>query len=153
LFAEEQITVTVRELNAPPVLDPIANQTVDEGSLLRLPLTATDPDVPANTLTFSLDPVTPAGASIDPATGVFTWTPTEAQGPGSTPIPGRVPDNGPPALSDSKTFPVTVNEVNQPPVLNPIGNRTVNEGGLLTFTASASDPDLPANRLTFSLDP
>ncbi len=37
-------------------------------------------DLPANTLTFSLSGE-PAGASIDPNTGVFTWTPTEAQGP------------------------------------------------------------------------
>ncbi|MCC7018063.1 MAG: putative Ig domain-containing protein, partial [Rhodospirillales bacterium] len=35
---------------------------------------------PANDLTFSLIGA-PLGASIDPDTGVFTWTPTEAQGP------------------------------------------------------------------------
>ena len=34
----------------------------------------------------------------------------------------------------------------------PIGNQTVNEGSTLTFTATATDADLPANTLTFSLD-
>ena len=38
------------------------------------------------------------------------------------------------------------------PVLAAIGNKTVNEGSLLTFTATATDADLPANTLTFSLD-
>ena len=42
---------------------------------------ASDPDVPANTLSFSLLGA-PAGATIHPATGAFSWTPTEAQGPG-----------------------------------------------------------------------
>jgi hypothetical protein len=38
--------------------------------------------------------------------------------------------------------------LNQPPVLDPIGNRTVNEGELLTFTVSATDPD--GDPLTYS---
>src|SRR5205807_5665924 len=57
------------------------------------PSTATDHDLPANTLTFSLVGA-PAGASIDAATGVFTWTPSEAQGPGSYSFQVRVTDDG-----------------------------------------------------------
>jgi hypothetical protein len=45
--------------------------------------TATDPDLPAQTLTFSLVGA-PAGAAIDSSSGVFSWTPTEAQGPART---------------------------------------------------------------------
>jgi len=37
---------------------------------------------------------------------------------------------------------------NNPPVLNPIGNKVINEGELLEFTISASDPD--GDPLTFS---
>ncbi|MBN1321378.1 MAG: hypothetical protein JXA87_11120, partial [Thermoleophilia bacterium] len=41
---------------------------------------------------------------------------------------------------------------NTPPVLNHIATpRTVNEGGLLEFTVTASDVDTPAQTLTFSL--
>ena len=57
----------------------------------------------------------------------------------------RVTDNGSPALSDSETISITVNEVNVAPVLAAIGNKTVDEGSLLTFTATATDADLPAN--------
>jgi len=52
---------------------------------------ATDGDVPTQTLTFSLVGG-PAGASIDGSTGVFSWTPSEAQGPGTFPFSVRVSD-------------------------------------------------------------
>ena len=80
LSDEEEITVEVKEVNQAPVLDAIANKTVDEETALGFTATATDPDIPANAFSFSLDGA-PAGASIT-AAGVFTWTPTEAQGPG-----------------------------------------------------------------------
>ena len=55
----------------------------------------------------------PAGAAIDPVSGVFTWTPTEAQGPGVYTFDVVVTDNGTPAASDSETITVTVGEVNE----------------------------------------
>ncbi len=45
-------------------------------------------------------------------------------------------------------FTVTAPEVNRPPVLSPIGDKTVQEGQILTFTVSATDPD--GNALTYS---
>ncbi|MCI0461807.1 MAG: putative Ig domain-containing protein [Gemmataceae bacterium] len=129
------------------------NQTVDEETLLSFTAAATDPDIPANTLTFSLDAGAPAGASIDAATGVFTWTPTEAQRPGSYPITVRVSDNGTPKLFDEETITVTVNEANVALVLAAIGNRSGTVGASITFTATATDADVPANSLTFTLDP
>ena len=54
-------------------------------------------------------------------------------------------------LTDSETITVTVNEVNVAPVLAAIGNKTVNEESELTFTATATDHDEPAQTLTFSL--
>ncbi len=77
---------------------------------------ATDADVPANRLLFSLSGE-PAGASIDPNSGVFTWTPTEAQGPNSYTFDVVVTDDGTPNLADSESITVTVNEVNVAPVL------------------------------------
>jgi len=148
----ETIEVLVGEVNEPPVLATIGGLSVDEGNLLTFTASATDPDTPANTLTFSLNAGAPPGASIDPQTGVFTWVPTEAQGPGAFNITVRVTDDGTPNLDDFETIDVLVGEVNEPPVLGAIGNKSVDEGSLLTFTASASDPDVPANTLTFSLD-
>ncbi|MFN7141423.1 MAG: peptidoglycan DD-metalloendopeptidase family protein, partial [Limisphaerales bacterium] len=89
-----------------------------------------------NVLTYSLEPGAPEGATIHPSTGVFTWTPTEQQGPGVYEIGVRVTDNGVPAMFDTKTFTVTVNEVNQAPVLASISDKIVNAGSTLVFTNS-----------------
>ena len=152
LSAMQTFTVTVNEVNAAPVLAAIAAQTVNEGSVLTVTPAATDTDLPANALSFSLGSGAPVGAAINPTTGVFTWTPLESQGPGTFNITVQVSDNAvPAALTDSKTFTVTVSEINQAPSLSSIGSQSVTEGNRLTLTASASDPDLPANTLTYSL--
>src|SRR5439155_1115020 len=150
--ASRTFAIHVAEVNLAPALAAIADQSVDEGSLLQLTASATDADVPANTLAFSLDAGAPAGAAINAATGVFSWTPTVAQGPADYTVTVRVTDNGVPALSASRTLSIHVSESNLAPVLAAIGAKSVNEGAPLTFTASATDADLPANTLTFSLD-
>jgi hypothetical protein len=147
----ETITVTVNEVNLAPVLNAIGNQSVDELVLLSLTATATDSDKPDNTLTFSLADGSggsvPSGAAITTG-GAFTWTPTELQGPNSYTFDVCVSDG---TVSDCETITVTVNEVNVAPTLNAIGPKVVNELVLLSFTATASDADLPGNSLAFSL--
>ena len=106
LSDSETITVTVGEVNQAPVLGAIGDQSIDEGSTLSFTATATDDDTPANTLTFSLGAGAPAGASIDPETGEFTWTPGEDQGPGEYEITIIVTDDGTGTLSDSETITV-----------------------------------------------
>src|SRR6185312_12189394 len=59
----------------------------------------------------------PVGAGINATTGVFNWTPSEAQGPGIYSIDVVVEDNGSPVLADRETIEITVNEVNQAPEL------------------------------------
>ncbi|MCX6930838.1 MAG: hypothetical protein NT154_47690, partial [Verrucomicrobia bacterium] len=105
------------------------------------------------TLTYTLGTGAPTNASVNPATGVFFWTPTEAQGPSTNSISVIVTDNSSPSASTTNSFVVTVLETNSSPVLAPIPDRTIYAGGTVTFTNSATDPDLPANTLTYSLDP
>jgi hypothetical protein len=62
--------------NEPPVFVEVADQTVVEGGELRFTLEATDPDLPPQTLTFSVGAL-PAGASFDPATREFVWLPVD----------------------------------------------------------------------------
>src|SRR5262249_12711157 len=148
-FLEKVFAIAVTNINEQPVLGAIGNKSVDEQTTLTFTATASDADLPANTLTFSLVGA-PAGASITSG-GVFSWTPTEDQGPGSYTFDVVVPAHGTPALSDSKTITVAVKEVNLAPVLDPIGNKTADELTTLSFTATATDLDLPVNALTFSL--
>jgi hypothetical protein len=148
----ETITILVNEANLPPNLSAIGNKASNEGTLLTFRATANDPDLPTQTLTFTLDPGAPNGATINPSTGDFAWTPTEEQGPGSYPITVRVTDNGSPTLSDSETITITVAEVNSPPTTTPVANQTVAKGDLLAVQITALDADLPAQTLSFSLD-
>src|SRR5205807_167523 len=120
LSDNETIQITVSNAppaNQPPVLTTIGPKSVTAGTSLAFTAQAQDPD--GNTLAFGLDAGAPAGATINAASGAFTWTPTAAQ-VGTFPITVRVTDNGTPPLSDSETIQVTVNAVppvNQPPVL------------------------------------
>jgi hypothetical protein len=107
----------------------------------------------ARTLTYSLGAGTPTNASVNPTTGIFTWTPTEAQGPSANSISVIVTDNSSPPLRITNTFMVTVLETNSAPVLAAIPDRKIHAGSTFTFTNSASDADLPANTLSYSLDP
>jgi len=154
LSDSETIQVTVAEVNAAPTLDPVGNKTIDELTLLSFAAVGHDTDVPAQTLTYSLVGA-PTGTAINPATGAFTWTPTEAQGPSPTvndyTFDVCVSDTV--AVPTCETIKVTVNEVNVAPVLTAIGNKTIDELALFTYQAAATDADLPSNTLTFSLDP
>jgi hypothetical protein len=102
-------------------------------------------------LSFSLDSGAPANATIDAATGVFSWTPTEAQGPASYRITIRVTDDSSPALSSTGAFTAAVLETNSAPVLASVPTQIVYAGNTLVVTNMATDSDLPANLLTFSL--
>lgn len=144
---EWRFIVPLAEANAAPVLAPIPAQTVNEGDLLAFTASATDADLPANILTYSLLNA-PAGATIAGETGVFTWTPTEAQGPGAYSFTVRVSDG---FLNQDQPVSVTVNESNLAPVLTAVPTQTVNKGAVLSFTANATDADLPANTFTYSL--
>jgi len=148
---EEEFTITVNGVNQAPELAAIGNKTVNELATLTFQATATDADVPANTLAYSLgQPETgnyPTGATLSTA-GAFSWAPTEAQGPGIYRVKVIVSDG---TAKDEEEIQLQVNEVNQAPALAPITNQTVAAQSKLEFTASAQDADLPANTLTFSL--
>ena len=83
-------------------------QTIHAGGTLVITNTAVDSDVPVQTLTFSLDPGAPAGASIDATNGVFVWGTTAAQANNTDSATVRVTDNGTPCLSDAKSFTISV---------------------------------------------
>jgi hypothetical protein len=131
--------------NRPPVLNPIGSKTVDEGAMLQFTVTGSDPD--GNNLAYSASNL-PAGASFDPATQVFTWTPDYGQAGNYPNVLFTVTDNGTPPQSGYESITITVGDVNRPPVLNPIGSKTVDEGAMLQFTVTGSDPD--GNNLAYS---
>jgi PKD domain/FlgD Ig-like domain/Putative Ig domain len=145
----ETIQATISQVDDPPQLLPIGNQTVNEQRDLAIQVHATDPA--QNSLTYSLGPGAPTGATIHPTSGLFEWRPTEAQGPGVYPMTITVSSsaNG---RSDSETIQVTVNELNFAPEVNEPSDMTVTEGATATQQLTAFDPDIPVQTLTFSKD-
>lgn len=95
--------------NRPPVFpsgsaDP---QQVRVGGLLRKESGAIDPDGASQTLSYRLG-TTLAGASVDPLTGRFDWSPMVAQAGRIHSVEIIVTDSGSPALSATNWFPITV---------------------------------------------
>jgi hypothetical protein len=144
-FTDSGSAWVFRFVNEPPTIVDPGPQTIKEESSFVLQLSATDPDAP-DTLSFTLDDG-PTGLTLS-NDGLLEWTPTEAQGPIVHTVGVSVSDG---VAADSVQFKVTVEEVNREPVLDPLGPFSAKVGKTLTFNATATDPDIPANKLTFSL--
>ena len=86
------------------------SQSVNEGETLTFAVPASDPDAPRDTLTFSATGL-PTGATFNPATQQFSWTPTFSQG-GTYEVTFSVND-GTRAfnLTTTKVVTITVGEV------------------------------------------
>lgn len=101
--------------NSPPILLPLSNQVVEAGSQLSFTVSATDPDLPSQQLSYRLEGAVPGGATLDSTTGLFSWTPTPDQASQTYPITFKVTDDGAPPLSASTTLLITVNPRPEPP--------------------------------------
>ncbi|MBN1314356.1 MAG: putative Ig domain-containing protein [Anaerolineales bacterium] len=129
LSVEKAMTVTITDANDAPVLDAIGSKSANPGVLLTFTATASDSDLPANTLTFSLEDA-PTGASITSG-GVFSWTPTPAQANVTYEnIKVKVCDNGAPILCDEELITITVSPNTGKAILSfniPTGTTVINE--------------------------
>jgi len=108
----EEITITVGDVNRPPVLEPIGNQQVDENTLLVFTTTASDPD--NDVLSFQATNI-PTGLTFTDngdGTATVSWTPDCTQAGTYPDITIEVDDGD---LSDSETIQITVMNINGPP--------------------------------------
>ncbi len=137
-------------VNQAPELAAIGDQTTDEGVNLNFGMSATDAD--GDALSFDFDTT---GSGIPAAftftdngdgTATFDWTPG-FEDAGTYPVTVTVSDG---TETDSETFNIVVNDVNQAPELAAIGNQTTTEGVNLNFGMSATDGD--GDALAFTLD-
>jgi hypothetical protein len=137
--SDAAIALTVTEVNAAPAIANVpATATIPELSAYTFTATATDSDVPAQSLTFSLIGA-PTGATINGSTGAFSWTPTEAQGPGSYPFTVRASDG---TANADAAITLTVTETNAAPVISGVpATVSIPELAAYTFTATATDTD------------
>jgi hypothetical protein len=134
LSVSESIAITVNNTNRPPALDTIGNKVINEGKLLKFTIVGSDPD--GDSLTYSANWL-PVGATLDPRTGLFSWTPSYYQA-GNCNVTFMASDG---SLQVAQSITIRVNNINGPPVINPIGDKTVNRKKNLKFTVTAIDPN------------
>jgi hypothetical protein len=113
LAMTNSFTVTVREVNTRPLLAPIKAMRLVAGETLSFRIATTDADLPANALALDLDTYSmyeePVHAAVlDPSTGQFSWTTTEADDGNVFWFAVTVTDDGTPSLSSSRIFQVEV---------------------------------------------
>jgi glucuronoarabinoxylan endo-1,4-beta-xylanase len=154
LPARSVVTFVGQAVNAssvPPSLTPVADQTMDAGQTLLVTNTATDPNVPPQSLTFSLLN-SPAGATLTPldtTDAQFSWrAPVDSAGTTNL-VTVTVMDNGT-LLSATNSFNVIVNPLSSLPTLDSIGV----SGGEVTLVLNGPEgPDYTLLSTTNLTDP
>ena len=127
----EIITITVNNVNRSPVLTAIGDKAVNENTLLSFSVSASDAD--GDTIEYLVKNL-PSGAALVGQS--FTWTPGYDQA-GTHQVTFIAADGE----QDSETITVTVSNINRPPVLSAIGDKSVYANDPLTFTIDATDVD------------
>lgn len=141
--------ITVENINRPPILTEIGNQTVNENQPLSFTISGSDPDNgDQGKLAYSAQNL-PDGAAFNPENLTFQWTPTYEQS-GEYPVTFSVADPG--GLSDQKMTTITVNHVNRPPTLEAVADQTIDENQAITIQLVGADPDKEdAGQLTYGV--
>jgi len=92
--------------NDAPVMRQISNVITDVGGTITFTAVADDQDQAIDALTYSLAPGAPTGATINPASGAFTWSTATDVAPGRYFVTVQVQDLA--GLIDQKTVAMTV---------------------------------------------
>ena len=134
-----------------PALTPVADQTMNAGQTLLVTNTATDPNVPPQSLAFSLLN-NPSGAvliSLDATDAQFSWRAPVSSAGTTNLVTVMVTDNGT-LLSATNSFNVIVNPLSSLPSVNSINA----SGGQVTLTvAGPQGPDYTLLSTTNLTDP
>ena len=155
LRATNSFVVVVREVNMAPVLPVIAEQVVNEGKLLVVTNTATEPNIHSVTVGYGLIEA-PAGMSID-GNGIITWTPAQSQSPSTNLVTTVVTNNNPydlvnPELRATNSFVVVVvREVNRRRSCRSLPSRWSTSGELLVVTNTATEPNIHSVTVGYGL--
>mgnify|MGYP001794502360 CR=1 FL=1 len=142
--------IEVKHVNRKPVLNTIPAQVVNENELLTFSISGDDPDVEdTGKITYSASNL-PEGATFDPETQTFSWTPTFEQSALYENVVFTLTD--PDGLNDTKATSIRVSHVNRAPVISKLQSKTIDEDKKLSVQLTASDKDREdKNKLRFSM--
>jgi hypothetical protein len=146
--SEKAFAITVNNINRAPVLGQIPAISGTENLALAQQFTAEDPDQEdQGKLQFSSSNL-PQGASLNPASGAFSWTPDYTQA-GDYSLNIQIKD--PAGLSAESSVNITIANVNRAPVIQNIAGQVVDENNSLSVSASGTDEDTD-DQLTYSAE-
>ncbi len=136
------VTIIVNNVNQIPTIDSIGPFTINEGDTLQFVVQGRDLDlvpprlIQVNALQNSSFVDSGNGA------GLFTFRPSYTQS-GIRTVTFRAIDREDTLIFTNRSVTITVVNVNRPPVLGPIPlDTTIVDGTILTYTITATDPDL-----------
>jgi hypothetical protein len=139
LFVAADKETQILRYNNSPVLETIANQTVDENMQLTVTPQASDPD--GDPIFFSIENM-PDGAKFDSVSGILSWTPTYEQSGKYRKVKITVHEKTTTKLSVSSHFEVDVRHINRNPILPANADSVIDENTKLSFIlAQGTDPD------------
>ncbi|MBT7095795.1 tandem-95 repeat protein, partial [Candidatus Poribacteria bacterium] len=149
LTAQATLAVVVVNINRPPVLAAVPQQTLSEGEAWSFTLSATDEDAD-DTLIYTLTG-SPPGMTFDPGAATIRWTPSFDQAATHT-VTATVRDRDPAGVA-SREIRLVVLDVNRQPVMQNISAPSnLIEGSPIVFTVRAVDPDAD-NTLSYRVNP
>jgi choice-of-anchor A domain-containing protein/RHS repeat-associated protein len=131
---QQLFTLTVVNVNRPPLITPVAEQSISEGSIFTWQFEAIDPDGDPITFAFSGDPNPEWNLT---SAGLFSWQ-TDFGDANEYSISVKASDG---ELEESITLPLNVQDENRAPILAPIANVTTTAGITTSVGLSLSDPD------------
>ena len=109
----EWFYLTVNPVNDAPIFSSVADRSINPGVFMTVPAGAID--VEGASLEYTLV-FGPAGSSVNPSTGAFTWRPTIAQSGITYPVAVRATESGTGGLNSTLNFQTTVNSATAPQV-------------------------------------
>jgi len=125
----------INEEASAPIFDPIPDHATAQDSEMRLNLTASDVDM--NTLTYTCNLSEGVISRVDDTTSTLIWTP-DNDDVGTDLYQCNVTDG---TFVVSQRFDITVTNVNDDPVLQPVGDLYAQEYEYFNYTLNASDID------------
>lgn len=137
--------------NRPPTVGVTGSQVIDEGDTVLLSVLAADADLPWQSVALLGATNLPPGCVFDATNGTLSWATFEADGPSTTRVAFVARDSSAcGGMTATTLVALVVNEVNQPPVLGPTADIRYPAAISLRRIFSATDPDAPAQGLTFA---
>lgn len=122
--------------NTSPTLTAVSDRVIGVGQTLNITNAATDPDLPAQALSYGLA-AAPTNATINASSGVITWRPLVTQANSTNLFAVRASDTGVPSLSAMQSFRVLVTNLASPTISLP----SIANNQLVLTVNGASGPD------------